>query len=332
MFGFTRTRSMKLSVEDTNVVKKFYCAYCDTIKKYYGVPYTILANWEGRFITLLTESQSKRNPVETFANCPITLGFAKQLAVESNYCTRYAAAITLLLFGHKLEDDVADDRTIIPRVAKFFTKNKVAKAYQELNDNGFPIQKALGILERQLQLESSQKVQSLDQVTAPTGEAVSLILAHTAVISNNEQNKECLHALGTCVGRLITLLDACNDFQQDIDQRKFNAITATVPDSKKRVPFSNVLYLSVEDYLFVQLKEIRDKFKLLLLYKHKNLIENILLLGLYDSVKLALRRFSRNFTSLDDLKFREGTCIFCGKSIGTRFCIYCGALNSIAKI
>ncbi len=232
--------------------------------------------------------------------------------------------------GEKLADNIQDDNSKIAKILKSLTQKQIDRATEILEELKFPLSQALDLRHQQKSVEAKARGHNFAEVTEPSAQAVAMLLSHTAILANRPENAVTLGHIGQNMGRLITLLDACWDYQKDNSKNKFNALASTLPQNLSTSPISPYFYDSVENFLLMQLQEIRQQTANLVLYYHKSTVENILFMGLYDSVRLALNKLAKNVmveqphhdSQNDSQNLR--LCPHCNTLISSRFCPNCG--------
>jgi len=324
MFGFAQVRKDQLTTDEYNQLKTYYCGLCHALRQDFGLASAALTGWDGRFLALLVDSQLQKPEFLCMTRCPASIGFLHQPIVSHDVATRYAAAATVFLFGEKLDDRIEDDESQLAKTLKSLTRSQINKAIEILIDLDFPLSNAIALKEKQKTVESKKRGNDFWTVTAPSSQAVALIFSHTAKLTGAESNIKPLVEIGSCVGKLITILDACYDYKEDIKKDKFNAIAACLPIDGPAQPISNHFYEVVRNFLLLQLKEIRSQVKRLSLRRHNHLVENVLFLGLYDATESACYKLAKSVVDSEIIVLTECNCPTCGKAINSRFCTNCG--------
>jgi len=325
MFGFTRVRSHQLTAHEYHELKTYYCGLCHALRQDYNLPSAILAGWDGRFMALLVAAQTAPRFTSAKTRCPAVLGLGFNPITGHHIATRYAAAVMIFLMGEKLADNIQDDNSHLAKMLQSLTQKHLDRALEILTELKFPLSEATALRQQQKEVEATMRGQSLAEVTAPSAQAVAMLVAHTAILADMPANFAVLSQIGQGLGRLITLLDACADYRQDVRKNKFNAILATLPAELAATPLSPDFYDAVENFLFIQLQAIRQHTEKLQLTHHQATVENILFMGLYDSTQLALNKFAKNVTPRQNHSPNLQPCPQCSTMSNARFCPQCGA-------
>ena len=163
----------------------------------------------------------------------------------------------------------------------------------------------------------TMKGKPLDWYLYPSGIIVGEIFSTTASIAENARNSETLRRLGESVGKLINLIDMCEDFYQDQITNAFNPITfAYQPDGLPSIQiFLDVCYITIRE-----LSNIRLELSNLQLNNFNGIIENVLTRGIANRLLWSLSQLWKNNHWVGKLpypadwhsKFQHFECKVCG--------------------
>jgi hypothetical protein len=323
MFGFAYARISELTLAERAALRTHYCGLCHALRVEYQLPAALLTGRDGRFLALLVNAQMPDQIATHKTRCPATLGLRHRPIAGYGIGTSYAAAVTVLLLHEKLVDAIRDDASTIAAVGARMTSHHAARATAVMQKLGFPLEVLEELRRMQGASELRTRGQSLQAVTAPTAAAVALIFAHTAEVASRPENSAILAKIGNAVGRMVTLLDACHDFEADARKQQFNAIAATGNEGEPAHQITAASYQSLVHYLRQQLQITRSAVSSLSLPRYHNLIGNILTMGLYDSTEDALQVVKQHIVGA--LPEPSGICPKCGHAGHGYFCSHCGA-------
>ncbi len=270
MFGYIKIDKDDLKVRDYNLFKAYYCGVCQSLKKEYGFPSRYFLSYDVTFLAVLLSSFETDAPVTHSIRC-LANPAVRRPAVSSSDVLRYAAAVNVLLVWFKLKDDWADNHslkalTLMPLMHKKCSKAR--KAFPELYTG---IEHAL----HKLTILEKEKCPEADAVAATFGEVMAAIF-RTPFIKEDEKQRIFSH-IGFLLGRLIYLMDAWADREEDRKKKAYNPfLLRDTAEEDIRLSF---------DYT---LGELANSFALLSPAKHQAILENILYLGLRKSVDTVL--------------------------------------------
>ncbi len=253
--------------------KAVYCTLCKTLGKQYGFLSRLTLSYDFTFLALLNMSlkdgcvslERKRCAFNPLKKCSYCKG-------DDSFDLPASAAMIMLYY--KICDNIDDERGIkrlgFRLIKPVFSRahKKAAKKYPDLEENVKQF-----ILE-QTRLEKENNTQ-LDAMSHPTATALSKILM---LCSSDPVQQKVLNRLGYCMGRYIYLLDAGCDFEDDIEHNKFNVLKndcKNMSDVKARL----------EPQIYFCINEAAKAFELLEIKKYKDILGNIIYLGLEDTFK-----------------------------------------------
>lgn len=277
MFGYVRISKGELKVKEYEMYKAVYCSLCKTLGKHYGVLSRLTLSYDFTFLALLnislkdgfTEIERRRCAFNPLKKC--------------NYCKSrddlaMPAATAMIMLYYKILDNIADEKgfkklgflCLKPIFSGAY--KKASKQYPEIKD----------IVKEYISKQSGLEKENCNQMDAladPTAVALSKIFM---LCSEDEIQKRVLKRLGYCMGRYIYLLDAAADFEDDINENKFNVLKFTC-DTKEQVKEK------IKSQLYFSINESAKAFELLDLKKNKTILGNIIYLGLEDTFKKELQ-------------------------------------------
>lgn len=216
MFGYIKCDKPEMKVKEYEAYKGLYCSLCKAMKKHFGFLSTATLSYDIAFLVLIRLSFSLVVP--DFKNGRCLFNPAKRC----NYCTngeeelRYAAAISMMLFYHKVRDNISDSplhkRIMMYLILPYaFLKNRKAeKMYPEM---GKLITEAM---KRQTETEKSD-TDSPDKASHETADALGKIFAHSL-----PDEKGSIYRFGYGMGKWVYLCDAADDLNDDLKTGSYN--------------------------------------------------------------------------------------------------------------
>ncbi len=319
MFGFTKARYESMTLSEYHELRMHYCGNCMELRTEFGLPYGLINSWDTRLISLLIDSQLEDSTERGFTRCPARLWLMKQPSLVSALANRYASAVMIVLASEKLRDDQDDNDSLFAFLGSHLIENQLVKARLFLGELEFPFQSVDELRVRQSQIEASRDKMSLESVTSPTADAMSLLFSHISIVADAAHNTAALGEVGRCLGAIVVILDACHDYKCDAKNKSFNAVAATLSTKQLLLPLDSDEYELIWTFVLAQLGGIRDSLEQVTLHRNRSLIENILHKGLYDTAKAAC-----SLLKSVDYSIRSWTCPKCCATMETRFCPVCG--------
>lgn len=268
MFGYIRIHKDELKIKDYNLFKAYYCGVCQTIKNEYGFPARYFLSYDAAFLALMLSSVSPEpisvKPIRCLANPMV-----RRPAAEKDSILFYAASVNVLLVWFKLIDDWKDNHSLRALFLMPFMvgkRNKARKRFPELYKKMETSLAELSALER-------AGCEITDQVAGVFGRLMEDIF--DADLIQSEEKRRILSRCGYLLGRFIYILDAWSDKDEDEKKKAYNPFLVSggqEPDA---------LRLSLE----YTLAELANNIALLDITKNKDIIDNIIYLGLEKSLE-----------------------------------------------
>ena len=208
------------------------CGLCLALRDDYGQVARVATNYDGLVVSLLVEAQSTGQPTRRNAGrCP--LRGMRPAEVATGDCVRLAAVVSLALAAARVRDHVDDRDGMVGAMRVRPAARRIAERWvRQGTDTGHSLGFDTGVLvaamDRQAELEATAGPgSSLVLVTEPTETAVAAAFAHTAVLAGRPDNQAPLREVGQLFGRVAHLLDAVEDYHDDMARGKWNPLVAT---------------------------------------------------------------------------------------------------------
>ena len=281
MFGYVKAYKPELRIKEFEFYKAVYCSLCRDLGKKYGIVSRFSLSYDFTFLALLHMS--------LVGGCAPT---ERKICVcnplkKCNYlCSgglpeMPTAAAEIMLYS-KLNDNIADEgffKGLGYRVLRLFSKKgykKAAKSFPKVDEIFKEYIFAQSALEKRNETD-------IDLAAEPTAKMLSKLFA---LCSPNGEIRA-LERLGYSMGRWIYILDAAADLEKDIKKKRYNPFKSEVDEKtdikaflKDRVSFS----------LNMCIGEAKSAFDLLDIQRFKNILGNIIYVGLEESQKCVLNK------------------------------------------
>ncbi len=279
MFGYVKAYKPELRIKEFEFYKAVYCSLCRDLGKKYGIVYRFSLSYDFTFLALLHMSlvggcaptKRKRCVCNPLKKCNfLCAGELPEMPT---------AAAVIMLYS-KLNDNIADEgffKGLGYRLLKLLSKKgykKAAKRFPQIDE----IFKEY--IFAQNELENNNET-NIDIAAEPTAKMLSKLFA---LCSPNNKTLA-LERLGYSVGRWIYILDAAADLRQDIKKNRYNPFKFKVDESTDITQFLNQ---KVVFSLNMCIGEAQNAFDLLDIERFKNILGNIIYIGLEDSQKAVL--------------------------------------------
>lgn len=275
MLGYIKVYKPELRIKEYEMYKSIYCTLCKRLGKDYGILSRFTLSYDFTFLALLKISLNDREINTVRKSCPFNP------LKKCNYCTEntdvfdFAAATAQIMLYYKFNDNVIDEKglkKIAYKLLRLIFSAAHKKAAQKFPD----IENAVkNYILSQSRLEK-EDCASLDISAEPTALVISKIFM---MCSDDYKQKRVLERLGYCIGRYTYLMDALEDLEQDKKKNRFNPLKNR-EDSR----------LVAQNQIYATINEAKSAFELLDIQKFKNILGNIIYIGLEDTLQKEINK------------------------------------------
>ncbi|WP_105619977.1 DUF5685 family protein [Vallitalea okinawensis] len=269
MFGYITIDKMELKFKEYYRYRGYYCGLCKTLKRNYGEISRFTLNYDMTFLVLLLTSLYE--PVSTIGNERCYVHPTKKQMIISNEIMDYVAAINVILAYHKLMDDWKDEKSIKSLSGMGLLKRQYNKAKSDYEVLDQLIQSRLEELHK---LEKKEE-DNIDLVSNIFASIMSKIFVYKEDIW-----QPYLEKIGFAFGKLVYLLDAVDDLEEDQKKERYNPLKYNNHISKDE------LY----DLLLFELSIVDEEMDKLPLIMDKSIIDNIFYSGIMKRINACLKR------------------------------------------
>jgi hypothetical protein len=231
VFGIIRPCRHRLSAALRTSWWAHLCGLCYALRDEHGQLARAATNYDGLIISALVEAQAPLGePRRVAGPCPLRRMRTAEVSVGAG--ARLAAAASLVLASAKVRDHVEDGdgafgRQPVAGAARLVAARWARQGGDSGRGVGFDTGVLLDAVGRQSSVEASAGSGDLLLVTEPTETATGEACAHTAVLAGVPENVAPLREVGRLFGRVVHLVDAVEDLDEDTESGVWNPLTAT---------------------------------------------------------------------------------------------------------
>lgn len=275
MFGYIKPEKPELKIKEYYTFKAFYCGVCKSIGKRSGLVPRATLSYDSTFLALLLSSISSKPPECKSETC-ILHPVKKRYVFKNDIAIDYAADMNIILSYLNLIDKWMDERLlrVIPGLISLIP------VYRKLKRKYY---RKCVIIEgnlKELSKLEKEKCSSVDRAAEPFANLMQEVMVFDQVCSD-EKCSIILKWIGYNLGKWIYMLDAYGDIERDIRNNCYNPLKyqynyngESIEELKKR------MREEVEFNLTYTLSEITKALRLLEIKRNKNLVENIVYMGM----------------------------------------------------
>lgn len=275
MFGYIKPYKPEMRMKEYELYRSFYCSMCKKLGKSYGIFARFTLNYEFVFLALLYSSLNSSDCPTKQGRCPFNP------AKKCNYCEisgeefEFSSSAAVMLLYYKLLDNLRDEKGI--KRLKYLGFQPMFKSNYKKAKAKYPeIDKLFADYDAEQQAIEKEDITDIDKAAEPTAKMLGSLFK---MCSDDDTQKRILERLGYCMGRYIYIIDAVADIEKDKKSGAYNPIKNR-EDAKALA----------ERQLYFSVNEATAAFELLKICKFKNILGNIISLGLEDTFKKELNK------------------------------------------
>ncbi len=279
MFGYVIPNKNELKVREFEVYNSYYCAVCHSIRDRYGQIPRLLLTYDSVFLSMLLSSPDETpDNIDQF-RCMTHPTRIRNISTSTDEID-YAADMMILLGYYNLRDDYEDEKSIIGLAGSAYLK----RAFKKINKKYPEKSELVGKHLKQLTEVEKKGSDIFDEAAEPFSFLMEEIFDYESKYLS--EYKDEYRKIGFLLGKWIYLADAFDDLEKDLKKKNYNPVLRqfgynkgehsgeSIDDFKMRT--NERIRLNLELYL----ANISEQAKILPLKKNKEIIENIVFLGL----------------------------------------------------
>lgn len=269
MFGYIILNKAELKFKEFDMYRSYYCGLCKELKKHSGNFSRLLLSYDMTFIYILLTALYEPTTEAKLERCG--LNPAKKQLTRRNELGEYIADMSILMTYYKCRDDWKDEKKIKAKAMLELIRGKsknLKKKYPKKVKNISYWMKKIDEGER-------KNSQNIDEMAGYFGN----IMAELFVYKEDEWQQS-LRTIGFFLGKFIYLMDAYDDFLDDLKKGNYNLFL----EMSKEENFDE----KVGKILLMMMSECTRVFEQLPILENVELLRNILYAGVwikYEEVK-----------------------------------------------
>ena len=285
MYGYLRIHTPELKVREHEYYRGVYCGLCRTMGTCTGQCSRMTLSYDFTLFALARMALTGETVTFKHRRC-IAHPLRKRPMAEPTSALRLCANTSAILAHHKVKDDLRDERglkrtaaTAVSPFTSSMRRRAVKQGYGDMDRGVCLAMQELGELE-------TARLPSVDQPATLFGELMGKTLAYGL-----EGNAAKLaHAMGLHLGRFVYILDAADDYAEDMEKGRYNPLACLYGDPSMTV-LSDHKRQELKIALLNELTELERALDLLDTADHPDLrgvLSNILYEGLPRQVERVL--------------------------------------------
>jgi len=228
VFGFVNVDSSEMLGKDFDTYKAIYCSLCKQLGKEYTFLARFILNYDCTFYAVVALSLSQDCPGFCKGRCKFNPLKRCNYLKKGEKELSTAAALSIITSYYKIIDNIADGNffeKIICHILKPLFSHWHKKAMKK-----YPhIEKAVSEMSRsQFEVEKDSSC-SVDKAAEPTAKMLSSVMSDLAF---DDIQKRIYETFGYFLGKWIYLIDAANDYDDDLKKGDFNPYVISYGNDK----------------------------------------------------------------------------------------------------
>jgi hypothetical protein len=260
-----------------------YCGLCKQLGEVFGPFAKFTLSYDFTFVAVLSLALSKECQGFKKSVCAAN-PLKKKTCLKPCDDLTFSASAAMIMFYYKLLDNIQDNGVfsklgcymLLP-FAKI-ARRKSIRLYPKMDIFiGESMTKQIGI-------EKSDNP-SIDLAADPTATALAKLCE---MMSDEPTTKRILNRFGYLLGKWVYLIDALDDFEQDLKDHGFNPYAKKLEISEFNEENYEIVKSYAEQILNLTVTELANAYELLKLNRYKEILDNVIYLGLKNTQKQLL--------------------------------------------
>lgn len=286
MFGYIVPLKGELKIKNYNLYQAFYCGVCRSLGSRYGLKSRFLLNYDIAFLAVFLSAVNPDYHVKP-GRCAVKR-FKKQLFAYGDSID-LAADLNVLLAYYKLKDNKADDKSFAAFLGCLVYALSAAKAGKHQEKMEYLIKKMTQELSELEKLECW----SVDVAAIPFSNMLGEILEEASGIAGYKDHER-MNQFGKELGKWIYMIDAIDDFDEDVKKDRYNPYKYIENGQNLKEPgIFMCLQALTEIYAEIEFSDLQLK----------EIIDNILYAGMMNRIDIVLEK-----GSCEDESVRNSWC------------------------
>ena len=199
----------------------------------------------------------------------------------------FVSTLAMIMLYYKLKDNCHDSKGI-KKLGAFLIKLIFTPCYKKAKKIQPDMDKQIGDSIKNQAILEKENCDSIDRAADPTATALGAIFK---ILAQSQSQQIVLQKLGFLIGRWVYLIDALDDLESDIKQGAYNPFARKFNLSKKS---TSAQIQSAKEYAIGTINltagELSNTYELLETQRYKDILDNIIYLGLPQAKKEAWQK------------------------------------------
>jgi len=285
MFGYVQPLRPELRVRDMALYRAFYCGQCKAVSRRYGAIARGFLSYDTALLGLLSAALSVRDAGVRNERC-IASPIKKKPVARPCAATEFAADANVILAYNKLRDDWRDERSKKAAAGRVF----LSRAYRRARRARPDMAGAVETLMEELAVLERAGCPRMDEAADVFARMMQAVFAELGAESGDAR---ALSWMAYNLGKWVYLTDAFDDLEKDVARDGYNVIWLQYGREGDAAACRRGMREAVGFNLKTSLSQCAAAYELLHVRRHKELLDNIIYLGLMDRTERVLKGESK---------------------------------------
>ena len=216
MFGYVKTDKPEMKIKEYEAYRGLYCSLCKAMGKYFGLLSRLTLSYDITFLLLSRLSFTGTLPSFESGRCPFNPTKKCSYCRNADEELRYASAVSMMLFYHKVRDNIADG-SVLKKLIMYLILPWAAVKYKKAEKMYPEIARTVENCMIKQQETESRNSPLPDEAAHCSAEALGRITAYNI---NDPGNN--IYRFGYGIGKWVYLTDAFDDIKKDTQSGSYN--------------------------------------------------------------------------------------------------------------
>lgn len=284
MFGYIKPCKPQMRVCEYETYKAVYCGLCKQLGRKYGPFSRLTLSFDFTFLALLNLSLAPEDK-DQFSPGRCMLNPVKKIpCLKDCEPLKFSSGVAMMMFYYKALDNYNDGgfkEKTLSALCLPFARHAFHKAAEQYPRAAQIIYEAIS---KQSLIEQEQ-CDSVDRACEPTALVLSGLCG---LLSEDTNQQRILERFGYFLGRYVYMADALDDLEEDVKRNSYNAFLLREHLSSPTPEQFAAIREQAKGSLFLTIGELIKTYELLELHTYQPILDNIIHLGLRDTVERIL--------------------------------------------
>ncbi len=284
MFGYVNVDRSEMLGKDFDTYKAIYCSLCKQLGKEYSFLARFILSYDCTFYAVVALALAEDCPGFCTGRCKFNPLKKCNYLNKGEEDLSKAAALSIITAYYKIIDNISDG-SILEKLVCYVLKPVFSIWHKKAKENYPQLEEAVATMsESQFEVEKDRDC-SIDKSADPTAKMLSSVMAE---LSADETDSKIYSTFGYFLGKWIYLIDAANDYDDDLKRNSFNPyIIAFNNDKEGHIN-------DINESLNTCLSQMFLAYNLIKVKRFDRIIENVLIHSLPKKQRSVLYKESKN--------------------------------------